>query len=569
MMHRLQSSVKSSLLFMICISLVLLITGCGGAKLTQAPESASEETTTVVTPPTVEPDESETPSQPGTGFTFSNLVIANNEVKINEKNIISVKVSNNSPEIDSFTVELRINGTVAQHQDITLEGGASTSVNFNYSNPTPGAYTVAIGSLTGSFTILQPPTAPDTGTPVTVPPVIDDDWVIEEGSGTMYRAIHMGGNWGTNTDNVANPPAEYMAYLRDLNVNWVGFSVALHLDGSMDSTVEFAYGNVPIATWSDDVIRNLVRELRRHGFHVYIHVAIESGAQGEHPVERWQLGDPLAHTENAAILPEYWPWRTDHPQHTQFVAEFWRTYTDCLVHIATIAEEEGVEMLTLGTETDRLFRSRSSNRFPNNFLQELLNLSGSVRRVYNGMLGYEQNYSTLIDEGIFGLATGSIHRDLGLDFIGVSSYFPLAASAPQRVLTVGELETAWDSVFRQYLEPLQTRNYGKPIVFTEFGYTDSHAAPFDPIADQFVNKVFRDDDGNGIDDGEEQQANCIQAFYNVCDNYNVNFAGAFLWDVMMSTADEYEGSYGKMRSFNIRGKEAEEIVRQTFAGWID
>lgn len=64
------------------------------------------------------------------------------------------------------------------------------------------------------------------------------------------RAIHISGNWGTNrrTAEAWDPgagrpliPPDYIEHLEDLRVNWVGISVALHYDDSVDSTVERAY----------------------------------------------------------------------------------------------------------------------------------------------------------------------------------------------------------------------------------------------------------------------------------------------------------------------------------------
>ena len=92
--------------------------------------------------------------------------------------------------------------------------------------------------------------------------------------------------------------------------------------------------------------------------------------------------------------------------------------------------------------------------------------------------------------------------------------------------------------------------------------------PFEPSADQFTDKIFKDRDDNGLDDGEEAQANCIEAFYNVMDRHSGVITGAFLWDVMMSTEQQYQQSFGAMRTFNIRGKLAEEIVRQWYAEWF-
>ena len=58
-------------------------------------------------------------------------------------------------------------------------------------------------------------------------------------------AIHASGYWGTNEGVVRNwsgqgslMPSDWVAWLGRLHVDWVGISVALNYDDSMDSTVE-------------------------------------------------------------------------------------------------------------------------------------------------------------------------------------------------------------------------------------------------------------------------------------------------------------------------------------------
>jgi len=424
-------------------------------------------------------------------------------------------------------------------------------------------------SMTASTTTSTTTSTPSqTSSPTTT--TSSSDWTIQEGSGTFLRAVHMGGNWGTNRDAVLTLPEEYFEYLRDLNVNWVGISVALHIDGSMDSTVELDYDPMLlIPTFTDETLRELIGTFRRHGFNVYIHMAFESGAAGEHPVSRWQLGDPLMAVENPNILPEFWPWSVDHPQHQSFVTEFWQSYTDSVAHVARIAEEEGVGMLTLGTETDRLFRSRSGGRWPNHFLNEMLAMAAAVREVYSGQLGYEMHWNVLSNRSFFGPGSDYLVDDLDLDFIAVSAYFQLMDITPSTVPTVQFLEGTWDTIFNADLVPLKERNGNRPLVFTEFGYTDSVESLVFASADEFKEKLFKDQDGNGEDDGEETQANAYQALFNTMDRHPDVLKGAFLWDVGMATEQVYQQGFGQMITFNIRDKLAESLVQEQYAGWID
>jgi len=417
----------------------------------------------------------------------------------------------------------------------------------------------------------QPPLGPPAPTPAPTPtptPTPVPDWTIPEGTGTMWRAAHMGGNWGTTGDAVAELPDEYFEYLRDLNVNWVGISVALHLDGSMDSTVELDYSQQTfISTFPDDVLARMIQKFRKHGFNVYVALAFESGGAGEHPVQRWQLGDPFAAQNDPDMQAEFWPWNPSHPDHARFVQEFWASYAEQAVHIAEIAEAEGAGLYCIGTETDRLFRTRSGGAWPNHFLNEITAMVEAVRAVYSGTLAYEQHHGSTVDRGYFGPGSDYIHKDLGLDVAAVSAYYELWPEPPSTVPGILDLEGSWERIFNDYLIPLQERNPGRPIIFTEFGYVDSVGALNMASMDEFSQRVFRDADGNGLDDGQEAQANAYESLFNVMERHPGVLDGAFLWGHQMATAAAYRASFGQMRTFSTRDKLAEDVVRSRYAEW--
>ena len=98
----------------------------------------------------------------------------------------------------------------------------------------------------------------------------------------------------------------------------------------------------------------MIRAFHQHGFCVYLTLSFEGqeAEQAEHPVDGAQIGEPNAARWDDRILPEYWPWALDHPDHERFVAEFWESYTEQAVHFGQLAEEEGVGLYSLGTETE-------------------------------------------------------------------------------------------------------------------------------------------------------------------------------------------------------------------------
>ncbi len=400
------------------------------------------------------------------------------------------------------------------------------------------------------------------------------------------RSIALAGNWGTNEVVVKEwhegdttlplIPADYLAWLDHLHVNWVCIVVEMTYDDSMDSTIDRNTGYVSpesgSSSFSDAALRQMIRELRRQGIDVYLTLAFSAheAETAARPVRRWQLGDSGAPDGgpccNSGIRSEFWPWRPDHPDHERFVAEFWETYTQHAVHVATLAEEEGVRMYSLGTETNRLFRTRPGGYFVNDFGDELRAMVGRVRAVYSGLLTYDMHYNVFLDPDFYGPGLHHLWNDLDLDVVGVSAWFPLVEAPPSTVMSVEAAQAEYERIFREYLLPLAGRNPERPIVFLEYGAMDlveTPAAPDDPMG--FPGFVFTDTNGNGLDDGRETQANVYRGLLNAMDRYPGVVNGAFFWDNWMASDEDWAGHWAGRRQYALRGKLSEEVVRRTYA----
>lgn len=405
------------------------------------------------------------------------------------------------------------------------------------------------------------------------------------------RAVHIAGNWGANRHHASTAwdpdgtepliPHDYIEHLQDLHVDWIGISVALHYEDSMDSTVERAYSSdLDVPTFSDEALRQLIHEFREHGFNVYLTLAFESheAYAADRPAQRSQLGDP-GHPDTGVppddpefvppILPENWPWRPSHRDHRRFVREFWATYTEQAVHFARIAQEEGVGMYSLGTETDRLFRTRSAGYYwTNDFGQELEAMVDSVRTVYDGLLTYDMHYSAITSD-FFEAGSRFLWQDLDLDVVGVSAWFPLVETPPSTVMSVEGLRQAYERIFREHVLPL--RAAGRPIVFLEYGITDTVGAPAKPgdAGPQYRREpvTYSDMNGNGLDDGQETQANVFEALFETMDRYAGSVYGAFFWDNWIADHETWSEHYAIHRTFSFRDKLAEDVVRAHYDGF--
>ena len=97
------------------------------------------------------------PITPPMNFKITDLKISPAEVNPNENVTVSVLVMNIGRKTDSYTVVLKINGTVERVKTITLNEGNSTEVSFKISKSNPGTYNVEIAGLKGKFKIQKPP----------------------------------------------------------------------------------------------------------------------------------------------------------------------------------------------------------------------------------------------------------------------------------------------------------------------------------------------------------------------------------------------------------------------------
>lgn len=380
--------------------------------------------------------------------------------------------------------------------------------------------------------------------------------------------MHIGGNWGTTRDEIGRPSEEYFAYLERVRAKWVGISVSMTVEGSMDASVETCGDEEETPTFDEQDLRQFIRTLRTRGFHVYVALAFDNmgdGAAGNQ-VKRWELGDPNAYIPNDGLDKEFWPWHPDHPEHETFVAAFFESYTDLAVRYAQLCQEEGVEIYSLGTETDRLFRTRThGTMWPTEFRAELMEMVQRVKTVFSGAVTYDMLSFSLTEPFPEGLH--ALWHDVGLDAIGLSAYFrPLLDCVPDGPpASTEQLLTAWRAIFQRYLVPLSEEHPELPLLFTEFGFVDSVGSSCNEAHMQFVSRIFRDSNANGLDDGQEEQASAYEAFFMAVQEFPEIVDGVFCWGDMVASDRTWESSFGTMRCFSVRDKLAEQVVGDAFA----
>ena len=143
--------------------------------------------------------------------------------------------------------------------------------------------------------------------------------------------------------------------------------------------------------------------------------------------------------------PGSWPGEIDFDNEADWKS--WETdYSGYIMHYARMAEKYQIEMLCIGTEFAISVQKRESY---------WRNLIKQIRAVYSGELIYSSNWDNFKNIRLWD----------ELDYIGLSSYFPLSEdSTPDPK----ELQRAW----RVPYEEIKTicRKYSKQVIFTEYGY---------------------------------------------------------------------------------------------------
>jgi hypothetical protein len=134
---------------------------------------------------------------------------------------------------------------------------------------------------------------------------------------------------------------------------------------------------------------------------------------------------------------------------------FFVQYTEWIRNMAQIAERFCVELFCIGLEYPQT--EKSGHRW-----REIIR---EVRAVYHGAITYGANWDQ-IKEVTFWDA---------VDLIGVLAYFPLTQ---EKDPTSRQIADGWKPWMRT-LESL-SRDYGKPVIFTELGYNESAEAASTP-----------------------------------------------------------------------------------------
>lgn len=238
-------------------------------------------------------------------------------------------------------------------------------------------------------------------------------------------------------------------------------------------------------------------------------------------------------------------WRGEIQMKSEEDWQMWfKNYETFILHYAQIAEEEGIELLCIGTELHRTCTERE---------MDWRSLIAKIKNIYSGQLTYAANFSDEYEEVAFWDE---------LDFIGVQGYFPVAISENP---TVAEINEGW----RTHIDKLRdfSNKFEKPILFTEIGYKSTKDAGIEPW--QWPQRLPDDERASLF--SEEAQANLYEGmFQSLFDQPFI--AGFHLWKwypYYGQRIERYKARYPENKYIDIdftpQGKMAEAVMAKWYS----
>ncbi len=203
--------------------------------------------------------------------------------------------------------------------------------------------------------------------------------------------------------------------------------------------------------------------------------------------------------------------------------EWFESYKKMILRYAKLAENNNVEMFSVGTELENTTFSRWQKEW-----EDIIN---SVREIYKGYIVYSANWSEYEDVPFWDM----------VDFIGIDAYFPLTNKNNP---SMEELMVSWEDIAARIGLWLKNRNLDKGVIFTELGYVSSDGTNKQPWATL----------GNAED--EDEQALCFETAFTVLST-KPWFKGMYIWQYF---PQERWSPLG----FTIKDKKAEEVVKKWY-----
>jgi hypothetical protein len=206
---------------------------------------------------------------------------------------------------------------------------------------------------------------------------------------------------------------------------------------------------------------------------------------------------------------------------------WFESYRDFIMHYARMAQENGVEILCIGTELTSVATIKE------NMWKEIV--IKPLRKAYKGPMTYAANWNEEYKHVKFWDA---------LDYVGIDAYFPLSEKDKP---SIEEIRKGWEPWVKE-MEEFQ-KIVQKPIIFPEVGYCSAEGTAKMP---------WEDLSGKTLD--LEQQQNCYKALYEIFWNKEW-FYGMYWW--RWGTSVTLGGKNN--RGYSPQNKPAQDVVAEWYA----
>ena len=231
------------------------------------------------------------------------------------------------------------------------------------------------------------------------------------------------------------------------------------------------------------------------------------------------------------LKPQIWVWRGEFTGFITMKTEAdWKilenTYSKYILEFAQVAQDSNAEIFCIGTELEKFVEQRP---------QYWSDLITKVRAIYKGKLTYAANWNEYLKTPFWEQ----------LDYIGIDAYFPVSDS---KTPTIEECLLGW--VKHKKSIKAFSEKYGKPILFTEFGYRSIDYAGKAPwTVDRIESKVNLD-----------AQSNTTKALFLTFWKEEW-FAGGFVWKWFINH-DKVGGI--ENNRFTPQNKPAEQVIKAQY-----
>jgi hypothetical protein len=102
-------------------------------------------------------------------FKLSEFNISTNEATPGEEIVVTTRIANTGGSEGTYIAEVSVNGKVEQSEKTVIAPGVNYTCVFKLTKNDPGTYAVAIGDLTGNFSVVKPIQTIQVTTPVCPP----------------------------------------------------------------------------------------------------------------------------------------------------------------------------------------------------------------------------------------------------------------------------------------------------------------------------------------------------------------------------------------------------------------